>query len=71
MTYNFDPDRWLELRLALIDERHRRGEVDDDGWRRARTELEQRYEAMVERLDGTYRIPERSDSSGSDGDGSS
>jgi len=59
MTYNFDPERWFELRVALLDERRRRGELDDDAYRRERAELEGRYDAMIERLDGTYRLPSR------------
>lgn len=59
MTYNFDPERWLELHVALLDERRRRGEVDDETYHAQRAELERRYDAMIERLDGTYRLPSR------------
>lgn len=57
MTYNFDPDQWLAIRLAGLDGARARGELEDDAYRRQRQELEQRYETMVERLDGTYRLP--------------
>jgi hypothetical protein len=59
MTYNFDPERWLELHVALLDERRRRGEIDDGTYHHERAELERRYDAMIERLDGTYRLPNR------------
>ena len=59
MTYNFDPDRWLELRLAGLDVARRRGELDDGAYRRQLHDLERRYEEMIERLDGTYRLPVR------------
>jgi hypothetical protein len=57
MTYNFDPDRWLEDQERLIEMRHQRGELDDGAYREALQELEHRYEAMLDRLDGTYQLP--------------
>ncbi len=57
MTYNFDPDRWYaNERLALEAARRedRWGESDYDAALHA---LERRYEDMLRRLDGTYRIP--------------
>ena len=57
MTYNFDPDQWFERQKLAIEDRHRRGELDDSGLRTAMAELEKRYDEMVERLDGTYTIP--------------
>ncbi len=57
MTYNFDPERWLENQLALLERRHGMGELNDDELARARQELDRRYDQMVERLDGTFRIP--------------
>lgn len=57
MTYNFDPDRWLESHLAALEARRERGEIDDTRFEEERLELDRRYEEMVARLDGTYEIP--------------
>ena len=57
MTYNFDPDRWLETRRAVLKARRDSGEIDDAEFEAALLELDQRYEDIVARLDGTYQIP--------------
>ena len=57
MTYNFDPERWYENQRALLEARRRSGELDGEGFERAAAELEERYERMLERLDGTYEVP--------------
>ena len=59
MTYNFDPERWYENQLALLEDRRRSGDLDEAGFQRALEELEERYEQMLRRLDGTYRVPRR------------
>ena len=61
MTYNFDPDTWLETHRAALLARHDRGELDDAGLEAALAELDRRYEDMLARLDGTYQIPASSD----------
>ena len=57
MTYNFDPDRWLESHLAALEARKERGEINDNTYQAEKLELDRRYEEMVARLDGTYEIP--------------
>ena len=57
MTYNFDPDKWLENHRALLEERRRRGELDDRAYAEALADLQRRYEEMVRKLDGTYQLP--------------
>jgi len=57
MTYNFDPDRWLETHQAALEARRARGEIDDAGLAEELAELDRRYDEMVARLDGTYVIP--------------
>jgi hypothetical protein len=68
MTYNFDVDRWYDNEKANLDRRRASGALDEAGYREALEELDRRYEEMVQRLDGTYRIPpsasEERDSSG-------
>ena len=53
-----DDPRQLPLgHRALLDERHQRGELDDQAHAVALAELQQRYEDMIRRLDGTYQLP--------------
>jgi hypothetical protein len=59
MTYNFDPDRWLEAHRAVLEARRNRGEIDDTELEAELLELDRRYDEMVARLDGTYEIPKR------------
>ena len=59
MTYNFDPDRWYEGQLRLLDHRLAEGEIDEAEHRARRDELEVRYEEMLRRLDGTYVVSGR------------
>lgn len=56
MTYNFDPDRWLEAHRAVLETCRDRGEIDDAGLEAELLELDRRYEEIVARLDGTYEI---------------
>lgn len=57
MTYNFDPERWYEDRLSLLERQHREGELDDAAFEAAVAQLDRDHEALVARLDGTYEIP--------------
>jgi hypothetical protein len=57
VTYNFDPDLWLEAHRAALMARRDRGEIDDATVELELLELDRRYEEMVARLDGTYEIP--------------
>lgn len=57
MTYNFDPDLWLESHRAALEARRDRGEIDDATFDAELLELDRRYEEIVARLDGTYEIP--------------
>ena len=58
MTYNFDPDRWYENERAALEFRYKAGAMNEEEFRRALDDLSQRYEEMLDRLDGTYQIPE-------------
>jgi hypothetical protein len=57
MTYNFDPDRWLEAHRAVLEARRDRGEIAGIAFETEMAELDRRYEEMVSRLDGTFEIP--------------
>ena len=59
MTYNFDPDRWYESHHAVLSGRRDRGELDELAFEVELADLDRRYEEMLERLDGTYQIPQR------------
>jgi len=59
MTYNFDPDRWYESHRAALAGRRERGELDEAEYTKELQDLERRYEEMLDRLDGTYEIPEK------------
>ena len=58
MTYNFDPDRWRDMNAAALVDRRDRGELTAEQLTQALEELDRRYEEMVFRLDGTYRLPD-------------
>jgi hypothetical protein len=57
VTYNLDPDLWLESHRAALAARRDRGEIDDAEYESKFLELDRRYQEMVARLDGTYEIP--------------
>ncbi len=57
MTYNFDPDQWYAREAEYLGARRRAGALDEAGYEAAMDDLERRYEAMLDRLDGTYRLP--------------
>lgn len=61
MTYNFDPERWLENERLRLEQLRRTGELSEEAAARAAEELERRYEAMVARLDGTFPVGTRRD----------
>ena len=56
MTYNFDPDRWLDNELAALDAALNLGNLNAANYEKQKDALMERYDAMVARLDGTYQI---------------
>ena len=56
MTYNFDPDRWLDNELAALELELKAGRLDESDVERLKDALMDRYDEMVTRLDGTYRM---------------
>jgi len=60
MTYNFDPDRWYDNERLAIDERFRSGRISAGEYKDAIEDLDSRFDEMLERLDGSYQIPENS-----------
>ena len=58
MTYNFDPERWYDMRFAELEGRRDRGELSEERFEDELANLDRRYEEMLGRLDGSYQIPE-------------
>lgn len=56
MTYNFDPDRWLDNELAALDVACNLGRLSASEFEKQKDKLLERYDDMVARLDGTYQI---------------
>ena len=56
MTYNFDPDRWMDNELAALEFEFKSGRMNESDAERQKDALMDRYDEMVTRLDGTYRI---------------
>jgi hypothetical protein len=59
VTYNFDPEKWLENERLRLDRRRRDGKLTADEAAAALEDIERRYEAMVARLDGTFTVGNR------------
>jgi hypothetical protein len=57
MTYNFDADRWYEREREMLDTRRRASEIGEQEYKKALSELDRRYDEMLDRLDGTYQVP--------------
>ena len=57
MTYNFDPERWYENERDLLEVRYKQGELDTRQLEDELEKLDQWYDEMIKRLDGTYQLP--------------
>ena len=57
MTYNFDPERWYENEYSALEVLYKKGEISDIELEKARSDLLNRFEEMLSRLDGTYQLP--------------
>ena len=57
MTYNFDPDRWYENERSAIEADYRSGKKTAQQYIDATEDLYRRYDEIMDRLDGTYQIP--------------
>ena len=58
MTYNFDPDRWYENERAFLEARLNSGKMSNMAFEEALAKLDRRYADMLDRLDGSYQIPD-------------
>lgn len=57
MTYNFDPNRWYEDERAILDARCKAEEISELEYKDAVSDLDRRFDEMIDRLDGTYQVP--------------
>ena len=57
MTYNFDPERWYDNERLAIEGDFRSGKLNAREYQAAIDDLDDRYDELVDRLDGTYQIP--------------
>ncbi len=56
MTYNFDPDKWYDNELFLIQSKLKIGEITQNEHDEAVEILDKKLEKMWQRFDGTYQI---------------
>ena len=54
MTYNSDPDRWYANESAFLDRQRLLGIISETEYRIRAEDLERRYQALWQRLDGGY-----------------
>jgi hypothetical protein len=59
MTYNFDPDQWLEIQKAQLDNKLKEGTINRQEYDAALEQAEERYHRMWKYLDGTCKIEEQ------------
>lgn len=56
MTYNFDPDKWYDDELTMLQSKLTHGEITEREYGQAIESLEIKLDEMWRRLDGTYQI---------------
>ncbi len=56
MTYNFDPDKWHDNELFLIQKKLKNSEITQNEYDEAVENLDKKFEEMWKRLDGIYQI---------------
>ena len=56
MTYNFDPDKWYDNELFLIQKKLKNSEITQNEYDEAGETLDKKLEEMWTRLDGSYQI---------------
>ncbi len=56
MTYNFDPDKWYENELYMIQSELKIGEITQEEYQHRVKDLDEKLEEMWKRLDGSYQL---------------
>ncbi len=59
MTYNFDPDKWYDNELLLLNSKLIKNEISKDQYEKRLDELDKKLEEMWKRLDGSYQINQK------------
>ena len=57
MTYNFDPERWYENEYSALEFQNKKGDLTAIEFEKAFSDLLQRYDEMLSRLNGAYQLP--------------
>jgi hypothetical protein len=56
MTYNFDPDKWYNNEILILQTRLKQGKMTRQEYDLAVANLERRLADMWNRLDGTFQV---------------
>ncbi len=56
MTYNFDPDRWYDNEISVLNQQLNSKKLTNDQYDLAMEILEKRHEEMWDRLNGSYQV---------------
>jgi hypothetical protein len=56
LTYNFDPERWYDNERQAIEADFQSGKLNAREYQAAIDDLDERYDEMVDRLDGTFQF---------------
>ena len=56
MTYNFDPDQWLDIQRALLEKKLEKGLINKQEFASAVEQIEERHQQMWKYLDGSFQI---------------
>ncbi|MDD9301303.1 MAG: hypothetical protein HUK40_02745 [Desulfobacter sp.] len=56
MTYNFDPDKWYDDELYILQSKLKNRQINDSEYDQAIESLDKKFDEMLGRLDGTYQI---------------
>lgn len=56
MTYNFDPDKWLDDEMYMISHQLITGKITQAEYDEMLDALEEKHLQMWRRLDGTYQV---------------
>ena len=57
MTYNFDPERWYEKEYSALEALREKGHMTEIEFEEQCSNLLNRYEEMLSRLEGAYQLP--------------
>ncbi len=56
MTYNFDPDKWYDDELFILQSKLKSSQITQEEYNSAVDALDEKLDEMWARLNGTYQI---------------